>query len=724
VSPSERRADVGAPRGSESGFVRLPRGGYLVSTPDGYVQFGTPPETIKDTMGLPGSVPRVFVLPRRMFNWRKGINLSDLEFPIYHNFFLKKQKTHIVGSSLQIARLASALSEAIFGPRDRDLRLAEDFGGAAEAAPDMRREMDYFRHGLRFRDLVTVGVLRDGVYDAGPLRIGVRSDDSFEVRYAGRRLAVVPGTVEYEATFQRGERLPEPFEPPLFGVTCLGSSHGFDPRENTSGFVVWLNHSGIMVDPPVNATEWLEASNVNPKLIDSVILTHCHADHDAGTMQKILEEGKVSVYSTPTVMGSFLRKYGSLTGEAPRYLEKLFTFHPVTCLRPTYVHGGEFVFRYSLHSIPTLAFTLSFQDQSLVYSSDHQADPQVQRALRRAGVIGACRARELRSFPWDRRVIYHEAGIPPLHTPVSYLGSLDLEVQRRTVVYHMASKDFPEGTELRRARFGIENTLYLAATPPAYESTYGVLNVLKHLDFLETMTVEKVQEFVASVAFESFRKGEVIIRKGTPGDKFYVISSGNVAILDEVLETKKVLGTYEYFGEMALLTGALRGMDVVALTGVKAYSLPKERFLGFIRGTQYARVLERLVRNRSNETWSLLTNNPKLGTLTNYQRTWLESILVPRELKGKGTLLRQGAPVEAVYIVCRGSATVRRAGQKPVTLGRGEFIGDIAALQRRDPSPVTVTHARPLKVFVIEGPDAVEFIDRNPGLGMKLASDD
>ena len=30
----------------------LPRGGYLVDTPVGYIQFGSPPETIKDTMRM------------------------------------------------------------------------------------------------------------------------------------------------------------------------------------------------------------------------------------------------------------------------------------------------------------------------------------------------------------------------------------------------------------------------------------------------------------------------------------------------------------------------------------------------------------------------------------------------------------------------------------------------------------------------------------------------
>ena len=64
-------------------LIALPRGGYLVQTPAGYVQFGSPPETIKDTMKLPGGVPEIFVLPEKMFNWIKGISIAEIEFPLY-----------------------------------------------------------------------------------------------------------------------------------------------------------------------------------------------------------------------------------------------------------------------------------------------------------------------------------------------------------------------------------------------------------------------------------------------------------------------------------------------------------------------------------------------------------------------------------------------------------------------------------------------------------------
>ena len=76
--------------------MSLPRGGYLIETSVGSIQFGAPPETIKDTMKLEGGVPSVFVLPGEFFNWTKGISIAELEFPIYYNYFIKKKKTLVI----------------------------------------------------------------------------------------------------------------------------------------------------------------------------------------------------------------------------------------------------------------------------------------------------------------------------------------------------------------------------------------------------------------------------------------------------------------------------------------------------------------------------------------------------------------------------------------------------------------------------------------------------
>jgi CRP-like cAMP-binding protein/phosphoribosyl 1,2-cyclic phosphodiesterase len=707
----------------EAVVTPLPRGGYLVNSPAGYIQFGSPPETIKDTMALPNSVPQVFVLPRALFDWRKGTNLADLEFPIYYNYFIRKLRTQVVCTRPQAGRLMKALQEALFGPKE--LHLENDFIGIPPGGfmPDLRREMNRFRGSIRFRDVLSLTLFKEDRFALGDVKVTIDPNWDFEVFFGERKAAHIPGLIRCKPMYQIGRRLPEPYKPPLFGVTCLGPSHGFDPTANTSGFIIWLNHAGIMIDPPVNSTEWLEASNVNPKLIDSIILTHCHADHDAGTLQKILEEGKVTVYSTKTVMRSFLKKYSSLTGETVSHLINLFDFRPVYIGKPVFMHGARFDFFYTLHSIPTIGFTLSFQDQSFVYSSDHQGDPAVQRRLLEEGVLDQQRFQQLQDFPWDSNVIYHESGIAPLHTPVEFLNSLPRKLQKKIVVYHIARKDFPRNTSLTLASFGIENTLYFKTREPPYEKTYMILNALKHLDFFESLNVEKTQEFVTIVEALKVEKGRRIINKGEPGRHFYIIRTGNVSIQDEGLVGRKLLGTYEYFGEVALLSEVPRTADVVAETDVLLYAIDKDKFLSFIYGTEFEKTLRRLIANRSIETWNLMAASSYLARLTTYQKTWLESILLPKELPGPGVLVKEGKSLEQFFIVRNGDVRVSKSGRRVANLSNGDFIGSMHRIQREELAEYTVSHAGPLSLYAIDRQDVVDFLEGNPGVGMKLSYD-
>ncbi|MBN2444569.1 MAG: cAMP/cGMP-dependent 3',5'-cyclic-AMP/GMP phosphodiesterase [Spirochaetales bacterium] len=701
----------------------LPRGGYLVQSPVGYIQFGAPPETIKDTMGLPLSVPQIFVLPGELFHRQKGISIAELEFPIYYNFFIRKKRTTIIGTRPQIAKLIRTLNEAIFGPKD--VTLSKDVHPSRKDVliPDIRKEMKYFGGAFTFKDLVGLGYLHNNRFSYENVDITIDDDRDFDVYFDDKKVAHIPGMIEYKPKFRIGKRLPEPYNPPLFGVTCLGPSHGFDPKENTSGYIIWLNHNGVMVDPPVDSTEWLENSNVNPKLIDSIILTHCHADHDAGTFQKIMEEGKITIYATHTVINSFLRKYAALSDEPVTYLSQLFMYHPIYLGQPVFIHGGEFNFFYTLHSIPTIGFTLKFQDQSFVYSSDHQGDPEVHKELLKLGVINKARYEQLKDFPWDSKVIYHESGIPPLHTPIKYLNSLPKDVQKRIVVYHIATKDFPEKTDLTLATFGIENTLYFKTKPPQYEKMYQILGLLKHLDFFDSLPVTKVQEFVSIIVEETFLKGTKIIEKGTMGDKFYIISSGNVAIESEELVTKKLASTYEYFGEMTLMTDKPRAADVIAETDVVVYTIEKNKFLSFISNTEFEVTLQRLVENRENVIWNVLQASPIFTRLSSYQKTWIESILQPAAYEGKGVLLEEGKLMDNVFVISEGDVFVTQHGRVITTLGKGDFIGAMHKIQRKEPADYTFTYKDKISLLVIKKDDVLEFVNKNPGVGMMFTYD-
>ena len=68
---------------------------------------------------------------------------------------------------------------------------------------------------------------------------------------------------------------------------------------------------------------------------------------------------------------------------------------------------------------------------------------------------------QLLNFPWDRDIILHEAGIPPIHTPMTTLSSLPDDVKKRLYVVHVGANAFKPEYGLKPAPVGVENTLTL-----------------------------------------------------------------------------------------------------------------------------------------------------------------------------------------------------------------------------------------------------------------------
>ena len=705
----------------KKGVNCLPRGGYLVSTSKGYIQLGAPPETIKDTMILPKKVPLIFILPRELFNVKKGIAVAEIEFPIYFNHFLCQKKTLILCTEKQKRQFEIVLQEAIFGPQNIDLKSEFLEGENSKTFPDLKAEMEYFRGNRQLSDLIEFGLFKDGQYKIENTTIIQKEGIGFTIIDKGKEIADLPWTIDYNIKYDIGESLPEPYNPPKFGITCLGPSHGFDPEENTSGFILWIDHRGIMIDPPVNSTEWLRKSNVNPKLIKSVILTHCHADHDAGTFQKILEESPINIYTTETIMDSFIRKYRALTKLSKKVLYELFNFQPIILEKPTFIEEGRFLFNYSLHSIPTLGFRVHYQNTSFLYTSDHLNDPEVLDKLYAEGVFPEGRYKFLKNFPWHYDTIYHEAGIPPIHTPISYLSSLPEKVQENITVYHISKKDFPKKTKLRLAKFGIENTLYPEIISMRYEGANRILDVMNNVDLFQDFKIVKAREFLSIIEEESFKRGDHIIRKGTMGDKFYIVVSGNITVRGLVNEYKKTYGQYEYFGEASLLNDKPRAADVIAETDVNVLTIEKNAFLNFISGSKLETSLRRLSEFRDSNSWDTLSKSEVFGDTTSYQKTQLEGILHFSMFRRKTILYNQNKENYKAYIIMNGKIDIIKNDRKiHIFEKQGDLVGDIFCIQKKNPSPFTAITSQDSELYYIFQNDLNKFIQNNPGIYMRL----
>ena len=87
-------------------------------------------------------------------------------------------------------------------------------------------------------------------------------------------------------------------------------------------------------------------------------------------------------------------------------------------------------------------------------------------------------------------------------------------------------------------------------------------------------------ELLALLQPSSAVPGERLIRTGTPGDKAFFISSGEVEVA--VRGRRFRLGAGDFFGEMALLSGAPRSADVTAIDYTQLFTLLKDDFQRFL----------------------------------------------------------------------------------------------------------------------------------------------
>lgn len=706
--------------------LQLPRGGTLVKTPEGNLQIGATPETIKDTLRLIGEVPDTFVLPNKLFSSERGVSLADIEFPAYYNYFLKNRQIKLIGQTHQLEMILNVLREAVLGPDQVQLAREYPFGLNRELIPDLRAEMEFLRAkdltGKRKMELTDIAQAipwgPNNRVPFGRLALERTPKGGLRVVEGSNVLAEVPLDISFGDLREFPERK-QPFEPPLFGITVIGSGHGFDPNEMTSGFIVWINRRGILVDPPVDATLWLKAMDINPRLIEDCILTHCHADHDSGILQKLLEEKKIHLYTTDTIMESFVRKYQVLTGLSHKTFMSLFYFHPVTLQVPTRIHGAEFRFFYTLHSIPTIGFEVYYQGKSFVYSSDSLYDPKTVKQLSDLGAVNRYRMIELINFPWHHTVIFHEAGIPPIHTPIKNLAELPAPVKERLYLIHVSERGIPPDSGLRKAMAGPDETIVVPVTPPSSNEALEYLDVLNHIDLFSGLPIEKAREFLTLVKVEHFKAGDVFIRKNSLGDRFYMIVTGR-AIVKRGEEIIKAYSNNDYIGETSMILNAPRNADVEAETDLKMLTMDKYDFLYFIRGTEIARHMKVIAENREFDTWSLFNDSPMFKGLTPTQRTQLQGIMTRIEVPAGKVLTKEGTEREAFYLQDSGSLLVTRSERRVLRSSRGSFYVRVYSNPMRGRNRFTVTAVAPSVVYSIDVFDFYRFLERNPGVFMIL----
>ena len=710
--------------------VRLPRGGAMVDTSAGRIQFGAVPETIKDTLNDEGGVPRIFVIPPRMFDLVRGVSYADLEFPSYFHYFFHQQPIVVICAPARQRQIEAVLREAVFGPAHVDLSLDLPAGQGTVISPDLKAELEFFRHDanrpghrLEIEDFVRfVPFDREGVARLGDVSIAHRGGDRFTVQDGPVSLTEVGEADIFASPVPLPGLNTGAFVPPHFGITFIGTGHGFDPSTRTSGFILWVDGHGILVDPPVDTTEWMRENGLNPKLIDSVILTHCHADHDSGILQKILCEGRIKLYTTRTVLGSFIRKYRPLVGIDRRRFERLFDFVPLTVGEPIRIHGAEFWFQYTLHSVPTVGFQVFQGGKSLVYTSDTLHDPVTIERMHDLGILSVARRDQLLDFPWHHDLVVHEAGVPPIHTNAAVLAELEPEIKQKLLLVHTQARQLPPGSGLRVAPNGLDETVVLEATPVRGSEAIALLDILSGVDLFRDFPIHKASEFLQMAHREEFSAGTRIIAEGSRADRFYVIRRGTALVSRHGRELKQY-GPLDYFGETALVLDTPRTADVHAQTDLEVLTLDRRDFLYFIRGSAIAATLRNLARMRTLDAAQLVEESSLFGELTSTQLTQLLGLLVDDRVEDGQVLIEEGGPVAGCFLLEGAEVEILRDGQRLTVARRGDVIGEVATFEARRRSGFTYRVVQGGVVYRLPRRALMDYLRKNPGVYVRMVSE-
>jgi len=110
-----------------------------------------------------------------------------------------------------------------------------------------------------------------------------------------------------------------------------------------------------------------------------------------------------------------------------------------------------------------------------------------------------------------------------------------------------------------------------------------ILRLLREIPFFAPLPAPAMERVMADLIATEAAAGDLLIREGDPGDRFYVIVEGEVAITRRGAHVSEQ-GPGAYVGEIALLRDVPRTATVMAKTPLRLLALEREPFLLAVTG--------------------------------------------------------------------------------------------------------------------------------------------
>ncbi len=123
----------------------------------------------------------------------------------------------------------------------------------------------------------------------------------------------------------------------------------------------------------------------------------------------------------------------------------------------------------------------------------------------------------------------------------------------------------------------------LAAIDKAFQPPKEEVALLRMIPIFAPLPPAEQEHLAHELVPLHVAAGDVVVREGEPGDRFYVVRSGELEVSVDG-ETVRTLGAGDHFGEIALLRDVPRTATVAARSDVDLYALDRDEFIGSVTG--------------------------------------------------------------------------------------------------------------------------------------------
>lgn len=182
-----------------------------------------------------------------------------------------------------------------------------------------------------------------------------------------------------------------------------------------------------------------------------------------------------------------------------------------------------------------------------------------------------------------------------------------------------------------------------------------IFKEMSQVTLLNHLPPEEIHALAPYVSKRLYKQGSTIIRQGDPGDSLFIVESGEVEIIDERNNSKKIatLHADDVLGEMALVTGEPRSATAIAAIDTTVWLILKEHFDRLMRiSPKICDAVKTLVEER------IIDLQQKETIQSEQAATWFskaikhidDELLVPTETDIKEAISEHGGAPLAIWL--------------------------------------------------------------------------